>query len=53
MVPPDKPPVLRETRIVKLDAKTVEEWLGSGIIAADDVMKPLRDANPGENLAWR
>ena len=45
---PDKPPVLHETRMVKLDAKAVREWLASGIINAEDVLEPLRGGRSEE-----
>ena len=45
---PDRPPLLRETRMVTLDSNTIHEWLASGIITAEDVMEPLRDGVRGE-----
>jgi hypothetical protein len=39
---PDRPPVLRETRMVRLDGKMISEWLASAIIEAEDVLEPLR-----------
>ncbi|HLH95613.1 MAG TPA: AAA domain-containing protein [Xanthobacteraceae bacterium] len=45
---PDKPPVLRETRMVKLDRSTIEKWIASGIINAEDVMEPLRGGTGGD-----
>jgi hypothetical protein len=38
---PDRPPVLRETRMVRLDAETISKWLASAIIEVEDVLEPL------------